>query len=830
MANENQKQIYLDAPKEIDDLNTDHAIEPDEKILSKNNLHHWTIEHANNTYGISKWGRGFFKVGTDGSILVTPGGDNDIGISLSHLSEKLTAQGLQFPMVVRFPQILRKRAAELVEAFKNAREKNCYGAEYKAIYPIKVNQNESVVRTLASLPTSEMGLEVGSRAELVCALSIAKPGATIVCNGYKDSDFIELALQGQKIGYQVFIVVEKECEIDSIIAESRRIGVEPLIGLRVRLAAMVSGKWEGTGGERSKFGLTASQLLSVASRLDAAGMQQCVRLLHFHVGSQISNLNDFDTGIAEALGYFGALKSKGLRIDHLDVGGGLGVDYDGSNSASHSSINYLASDYAFKIIKSIKDFCSSHSIELPIVFSESGRFLTAHHAVFLTNVIGTESRISERIISPCKKDEPEIIKNLRKIRDKAQNATLTEALFMSGVYFSEIAAEFADEKISIEDRAIAEDIYFELCNRYRKLNSTHINRSSENLHEANYTCNFSVFQALPDTWAIDQILPVAPIQRLDEKPNRNGIIQDLTCDSDGMIKQYCDGRREVKSRMPLHNVEISSDERYVIGFFMVGAYQEILGSKHNLFGDVNCAVVSSDGGNFTIEIERSHDNVADVLKGVGYNTTELSAKFKRKVEGSALDKESKSACVRVMSDAMNGFTYFGQALRQDPAKKLAPEKTRTERVVQAIGFEVFAFLFCTPIFSLIMSTPMLEMGGLVIINSAVALIWNCSFNTAYDHFERLFFTERNTLGRILHAILFEVGLAIFTIPICAIYLDISMVEAFLLDFGFLIFYMPYTYAYHWAYDTIRMIVFRKMHITPGSPHLEPVQKFNGAIS
>ncbi|MFC3533098.1 arginine decarboxylase [Vogesella facilis] len=606
----------------------------------------WTVADSRSLYGIRHWGAGYFNVGENGCVKVRPNAHHQREIDLHELAHTLADKGLDMPLLVRFPDILQDRVTRLCRAFDNAIASQNYGNRYTAIYPIKVNQQEAVVKSIIATQDVSIGLEAGSKPELMAVLALSPKGGTIVCNGYKDRDFIRLALMGQRLGHEVFIVIEKESEVDLLIQESAKLGVKANIGLRVRLSSLASSKWADTGGEKGKFGLSAAQLISAVDKLVAAGHGDNVRLMHFHMGSQIANIADYRAGFREAIRYFGELRALGLPVDHVDVGGGLGVDYDGTHSRNASSINYDMDEYANVIVSMLSEFCDENDIPHPRVFSESGRAMTAHHAVLLMNVTDVE-RLPDSV--PQVDDVQALPKPVRKLFE-LMNLTdaemVTETYYRASHLSSEVSDMYAEGRITLKEKALAEQVHAALCRRLQA-QLTASQRSQRQVYDEltdkladKYFCNFSVFQSLPDTWAIDQVLPIMPLHRLDEQPTRRAVLQDLTCDSDGKVKHYVD-QQSIESSMPVHAVE--AGEEYLIAVFMVGAYQEILGDMHNLFGDTDSVnVYVRDGGKVSFEGVEEHDTIEDMLRYVHLSPEEILNRYEGKARVAGLSSEERS--------------------------------------------------------------------------------------------------------------------------------------------------------------------------------------------
>ncbi|QNM97292.1 arginine decarboxylase [Chitinimonas koreensis] len=605
----------------------------------------WSVAQSRAVFGIRHWGAGYFDINDAGHVLVRPHGDGGKELDLHVLVGQLEKAGLALPLIVRFPDILQDRVRDLCGAFDENIAKLGYGGRYTAMYPIKVNQQEAVVKSIIATADAAIGLEAGSKPELMAVLALAPRGATIVCNGYKDREFIRLALMGQKLGHRVFIVIEKESEVEFVIDEARRLAVQPNVGLRVRLSSLASSKWADTGGEKAKFGLSAAQLLHVVQRFEAAGLKDSVRLLHFHMGSQIANLADYQAGFREAIRYYGELRALGLPVEVVDVGGGLGVDYDGTHSRNPSSINYDMDDYAGTVVAMLKEFCDDNGLPHPNIFSESGRAMTAHHAVLVMQVTDVERHDDEVPQVGDVAALPEVLRWLLELLGQTELEMATETYYRATHYMSEVSAKFAEGKLTLAQKALAEQAYFAICRRLQGQLLAGQRSHRQVFDELNdkladkYICNFSVFQSLPDTWAIDQVLPILPLHRLDETPTRRAVLQDLTCDSDGKIKQYVDGQ-SIETNMAVHTLRPGED--YLLGVFLVGAYQEILGDMHNLFGDTDSVNVymAADGTVRHSGIE-THDTIEDMLRYVHLEPAELMTHYRDKVATAELSEQER---------------------------------------------------------------------------------------------------------------------------------------------------------------------------------------------
>lgn len=622
----------------------------------------WTVADSRSVYGIRHWGAGYFAINDAGRVEVRPKGPESQPIDLYDQVDQLRKSGLSLPLLVRFPDILQDRVRRLTGAFDASIERLEYHSRYTALYPIKVNQQEAVVENIIATQDVSIGLEAGSKPELMAVLALAPKGGTIVCNGYKDREFIRLALMGQKLGHNVFIVIEKESEVQLVIEEATELKVAPQIGLRVRLSSLASSKWADTGGEKSKFGLSAAQILQVVERFKAAGLDQGIRLLHFHMGSQIANIADYRKGFREAIRYYGELRALGLPVDHIDVGGGLGVDYDGTHSRNASSINYDMQDYADAVVDMLKEFCDRQEIPHPHIFSESGRAMTAHHAVLLVQVTDVE-RHNEKVPQiDASVEQPEVLQVLIELLEDSDPEMVAETYWRATHYIEEVAAQYSAGKLSLAQKALAEQCYFAICRRLHNQLKARQRSHRAVLDELNdkladkYICNFSVFQSLPDTWAIGQILPILPLSRLDEEPLRRAVLQDLTCDSDGKIRQYVD-EQSIETSLPVH--ELRDGEDYVLGIFLVGAYQEILGDMHNLFGDTDSVNIyqNADGSVYHAGIE-THDTIEDMLRYVHLSPEELMNHYRDKVASAKISPRERTQFLDALRLGLTRSSYL----------------------------------------------------------------------------------------------------------------------------------------------------------------------------
>ncbi|WP_092020952.1 biosynthetic arginine decarboxylase [Marinobacter zhejiangensis] len=626
--------------------------------------------NATLTYNIPHWSDGYIAVNGQGNVQIQPDrGVSSGAIDLPHLASSLADRGVQLPVLVRFTDILHDRVNRLCSAFNDVATKQGYQGRYTAVYPIKVNQQrrvvEELIRTEPAASQHQIGLEAGSKPELMAVLALCQPGSVIVCNGYKDREYIRLALIGQAVGHRVFIVVEKKSELPLILEESRNLNVKPLIGVRARLATIGKGNWQNTGGEKSKFGLSASQVLDLTDTLAKAGALDSLQLLHFHLGSQIANIRDIQTGLRECARFYSELRQLGAPVSTVDIGGGLGVDYEGTRTRSSCSMNYSVEEYAYNVIHTLQAECDRAGIPHPDLISESGRALTAHHAVLITNVIDREQPESGEVSQPDEQAPSPLLdlwRDLESLEDPTSSRSRVE-IFHDVVHaITDVHAQFAHGLVSLKHRADAEKLYTACCRLLQQqLNSN--NRGHREIQDElnekladKLFVNFSLFQSLPDVWGIDQIFPVLPLSGLDQPLTRRAVIQDITCDSDGRIDLYVDGQG-VESTLPIP--DWTRDEPQLIGFFMTGAYQEILGDMHNLFGDTHSVDVRRSGdGSYEISETIEGDTVAKVLRYVNFEPNDLLQAYRHKFAHSTLSADAQEALLAELESGLYGYTYF----------------------------------------------------------------------------------------------------------------------------------------------------------------------------
>ncbi|HXW96430.1 MAG TPA: biosynthetic arginine decarboxylase [Gemmatimonadales bacterium] len=623
----------------------------------------WSVKDSEKLYNMQGWGLGFFRVNPDGRVAVHPDGNPKQALDLYQLAMDLNAQGVGLPLLLRFSDILRARLQTLATQFRNAITEFGYDATYTTVYPIKVNQQRHVVQEIVEFGTPlGVGLECGSKPELQAVLGITEgTQPIIVCNGYKDEEYMRLALMGQKLGHTVFVVVEQLSEVDTLLKVADELGVEPTMGVRIKLATEGAGRWAKSGGEKSKFGLSAMELMKVLDKLEAAGRKDVLRLVHFHLGSQITDIQYIKAGLEEIGRYYVELRNMGFGLTHVDVGGGLGVDYDGSRSTRPASMNYSMREYANDVVYTLGTVCRAEGVPMPHIISESGRAITAHHSLLLINVTDVESQ-SDPVVPDLGPDPHAILVELKENLESISPERLEE-VHHDATFGKERAQElFASGVLSLRDRANVEQIYLATMNQLARLVEQEKTEHPEIWADIEatlvdrYFCNFSVFQSLPDNWAIDQLFPIMPIHRLDERPSRRGTIQDITCDSDGVIDRFVGGRKG-KPSLELH--PIREDEPYLLGIFLTGAYQEILGDLHNLFGDTNAVHVRLTPAGYEITDLVHGDTVTEVLNYVQFQPAELLTTFRRKVTNAKdLPRNEANQFIADYVAGLEGYTYL----------------------------------------------------------------------------------------------------------------------------------------------------------------------------
>ncbi|UCD10880.1 MAG: biosynthetic arginine decarboxylase [Nitrospinaceae bacterium] len=628
----------------------------------------WTIEESRDLYNIEGWGAGYFDINRDGHIVVKPRHNGKQEIDLKHLVNDIQDRGYSLPALIRFSDVLKSSIDNLAGGFHKAIQEYGYTGRYHGVYPIKVNQQRQVVDEIVKFGRPyNIGLEAGSKPELHAILAIMdNPNAVIICNGYKDDPFIRLALLGQKLGRQVFIVVEKLDELDLINHVANELGVEPNIGLRIKLVSAGSGRWASSSGEYSKFGLNAMELVEALRTAERKNILHNIKLIHFHLGSQITNIRRIKNSLKEVGRFYAELMGAGCNIQYIDVGGGLGVDYDGTRSTYHSSTNYTVQEYANDVVYHLLEVCEAENLPHPHIISESGRAMTAYHSILVVNVVDVTSFPEWNEQITLDDNAPEVVREIYDVLETTSNKNLTESWHDAVHLKEESQNQFLMGLISLSDRALAERIFWGICRKIEKLASRlkflpdEIKSLRKTLADK-YFCNFSVFQSVPDSWAIDHVFPIVPIQRLQEEPTREATLEDLTCDSDGRIDTFIGSHRGTEKTLRVHALE--PGEVYQLGFFLVGAYQEILGDLHNLFGDTNAFHVSlNDDGTLHYEQIIEGEDVTDVLDYVQFRADELAGRVAgfliSAVEKEKLTQQEADDFLAFYKEGLNGYTYL----------------------------------------------------------------------------------------------------------------------------------------------------------------------------
>ena len=591
-------------------------------------MRRWRIEDSEELYNIQGWGRKYFSINEKGNVAVTPR-EGFASVDLREVMDELQVRDITSPVLLRFPDILDNRIEKISNCFAVAAEQYNYKAQNYIIYPIKVNQMRPVVEEIVTHGEKfNIGLEAGSKPELHAVLATnIKENALIICNGYKDQTYIELALLAQKMGRRIYLVVEKLNELKTIAEVARRIGIDPNVGIRIKLASSGSGKWETSGGDQPKFGLNSSELLEALDFMERNKMKHCLKLIHFHIGSQITKIRRIKNAIREATQFYVQLTQMGFDIDFMDIGGGLGVDYDGTrNSASGSSMNYSIQEYANDAVSAIVDACEKNGLKQPNIINESGRSLTAHHSVLVFEVLETTQLPFWKDSEDISEADHELAKELYDIWDKLNQQRLLESWHDALQIREEALDLFSLGMLDLRTRAQIEKLFWSIAREVGEIADS-MKHAPEELRKVakmvpdKYFCNFSLFQSLTDSWAIDQVFPIIPLQRLDEKPTRTCTLQDITCDSDGKISNFISSSGGTASSLPVHPVK--PGDPYYLGVFLVGAYQEILGDMHNLFGDTNAVHISVYKDRYEIDRIIDGETVADVLDYVQFNPKKL---------------------------------------------------------------------------------------------------------------------------------------------------------------------------------------------------------------
>ena len=626
----------------------------------------WTIEDSSELYNVNGWGRSYFGVNEQGNMYVTPGKD-DTQIDLREVMDELSLRDVESPVLLRFPDILDRRIETTWNCFRKASDEYDYKGENYVVYPIKVNQMQPVVDEIISHGRKfNLGLEAGSKPELHAVIALqCQSDSIIICNGYKDQSYIELALLAQKMGKRIFIVVEKMNELDVIARAAKKLNVRPCLGIRIKLASSGSGKWEESGGDASKFGLTSSELLEALNLLEKKEMLDCLKLIHFHIGSQITKIRRIQTALREAAQFYINLHKMGYPVEYVDCGGGLGVDYDGTRSSnSESSVNYSIQEYVNDCLYTFVDAADKNDLPHPNLITESGRSLSAHHSVLVIDVLETASPPEMPEAFEAKETDHQLVRDLYDIWCNIDSRSLLEDWHDAEQIREEALNLFSMGIVDLRTRAEIEAMYWSVCREVYTLTKSlkHVPEELRNINKLladKYFCNFSLFQSLPDTWAIDQLFPVVPLQRLDERPSRQATLQDITCDSDGKMSHFVTGSH-TSCTLPVH--PLKKGDSYYLGIFLVGAYQEILGDMHNLFGDTNAVHISMKDGTYHIDQIFDGETVEEVLDYVQYNPKKLVRQLEiwvtKSVKQGRISLEEGKEFLSNYRSGLYGYTYL----------------------------------------------------------------------------------------------------------------------------------------------------------------------------
>lgn len=633
----------------------------------------WETRAARSLYNIDRWGASYYDINEEGHVVARPLQEAGATVDLTDVIEEARGRGLKLPLLIRFQDILRHRVETINRAFRNSIEQYGYKGQYRGVFPVKVNQLREVVEEIldAGRPY-HFGLEVGSKPEMFISLALQNQiGGLIICNGYKDSLFIKMALLGIKLGKKIILVIEKVEELRQIIQVSRQVGVEPMIGIRVKLHTKASGKWAESGGENAKFGLTTAEIMAAAEMLKTENLSHSFKLLHFHIGSQVPDILTVKKAVQEASRFYAKLYQMGFNIEYLDVGGGLGVDYDGSRSAFDSSTNYTLQEYTNDIVYYIADICNAEKVPHPEIISESGRAIVAYHSVLIVEVFGSIAKMRPEAPLQFGPNEHALVKELIEIRDNLCKLNKLEACHDALERREDAHNMFMLGLLGLEDKAKIETLYWQISQgvvqsfRGQAYIPEEIRKLEDSLGDQ-YLCNFSVFQSLLDHWALGQLFPIMPISRLNEQPTRETTLVDITCDSDGQVNKFID-LRDVRDTLPLHPLKLNGNggESYYLGFFMMGAYQDIMGDLHNLFGRVNEVHVFLDPdepAGYYIEEIIEGNTIGQVLAAVQYDENELKRQMKSQVDDAIkTDKLKPSDAMRLLDDYERGlkeYTYL----------------------------------------------------------------------------------------------------------------------------------------------------------------------------
>jgi arginine decarboxylase len=631
-------------------------------------LGRWTKEKSEELYGIKNWGAGYFSISDKGEVMVNPYMKNkESATSLMNIISGIRERGLDMPVLLRFENLLDAQISYLNESFNKAIKTLNYKGFYRGVYPIKVNQQQQVIEEVTKFGQRyHHGLEVGSKPELIAALSLLKDKeACLICNGYKDEEFIELCLYAVKMGFNCFFVIEIPGELDLLLERSEALGIKPNIGIRIKLSAKAGGHWTDSGGDRSIFGLNVSQVINMVDKLKECNMLDSLKLMHYHLGSQIPNIRDIRSAVLEATRVYAELVKEGAPMGYLDLGGGLAVDYDGSNTNYTNSRNYSVEEYCTDIVEAVMSILDPSNIPHPVIVTESGRTTVAYYSVLLFNVLDVEKLEEYEIPDTLAEGTPDQIKNLFEVYKSLTLKNIQECYNDALYYRDQIREMFKHGSISLRERSFSEKIFWSLISKISKEKQKLKNPPPdlEDLESAIadiYYCNFSVFQSIPDSWAIDQLFPIMPLHRLTELPKRDAVIADITCDCDGKIDRFID-LHDVRSTLPLHDVQ--NGDNYYLGVFLVGAYQETLGDLHNLFGDTNVVSVRIyPDGDYDFVKEIHGDSVADVLSYVEFDPKDMLERFRETAESAIreglIDPSDRREIMKAYDTGLRGYTYY----------------------------------------------------------------------------------------------------------------------------------------------------------------------------
>ena len=624
----------------------------------------WNPEQSAELYGIERWGNSYFGLSTEGKVTANT---LNTEVALLDIVEGMVERDLQMPVLLRIENILDAQIMRLNEAFRRAIKMYGYQGQYRGVYPIKVNQQAQIIEEIAAFGARyQHGFEVGSKPEMIAALStLEEPDSLIICNGYKDQEFIELGLQAIKLGFRCFFVIETPTELPIIIERSKALNIEPAIGVRIKMTTKVSGHWNPTSSDRSVFGLSSTQLIDVVDTLKQEGMLHCLQLLHCHLGSQIPNIQQIRNGIVEACRYYADLVKEGAKLSHIDLGGGLAVDYTGAQSNDDQSRNYSLDEYCEDLVDTLKHTLDEYDIPHPTIITESGRATVAYTSVLLFNILETTTFEPKNIPEVTAEEHPLLIK-MREILDYLAPNRVQECYNDAHYYRNEVRELFKRGQIFLREQSVAENLFLDILHRISNLLSE-MERIPQDLEGLKlsladiYYGNFSLFQSLPDIWAIDQLFPIMPIHRLNEEPTRQAVLADITCDCDGKIDRFIADGHQVAQTLPLH--ELKDGEEYYLGVFLVGAYQETLGDLHNLFGDTNVVSVRlNSDGSFDFAKEIHGDTIADVLSYVEYHPKEMQLRYRntaeRAVKEGRITARDRQQMIKTFNASMQGYTYY----------------------------------------------------------------------------------------------------------------------------------------------------------------------------